>query len=407
MKRWLRISLIGLGLLGIASAITVWAVVRSWRSNFEEEVRRLEQAGVPVEPGRMAPPPVPDAENAALLIVDAARLLDALKDEDKPELDGLPDEEGQDPETLKPYLEKCRGALEKLDEALRRPRCRFPIDYAAGLEAELHGVSSSVEFARLLHARAVLSLRAGDRAAAARDLRSILRLSECLSQEPMLICQLIRYSVVGEAFDLLKRDRLELPEQEWKDLAAAFEAPAFADAYARSFLMERAVAIDVCRKYFIAGQILGGGRNPMPTGSVGGHLGVRSAAKYLRDMARAIELVRKPYVEARVGEVELQIDVERRRSVIDFLSLLLWPAVASSHQHEAAAEARCRMGAAFCRIKAAGRLPETLEVADPCTGKPLRYKRLEKGFELRSPGPNQADDGGAEDDLVLKSPTTK
>jgi len=404
MKRRLWIGLIGLGLLGVASAITVWSVVRSWRSNFEDAVRRLDQDGAPVEPGRMAPPQVPDAENAALLIVEAARLLDALKDEDKPELDGLPDEEGQDPETLKPYLEKCRGALEKLDEALRRPRCRFPIDYAAGVEAELHGVTSIVEFARLLHARAVLLLRAGDRAAAAQDLRSILRLSESLSQEPMLICQLIRYSVVGEAFDLLKRDRLVLPEQEWKNLAAAFEAPAYGDVFARSFLMERAVAIDVCRKYFIAGQVPGGGRNAMRTGSAGGHLGVRSATKYLRDIARAIELVRKPYVEARAGEAELQNDVERGRSVTDFLSLLLWPAVVRSHQREAAAEAQCRMAAAFCRIKAAGLVPETFEVADPCTGKPLLYKRLEKGFELRSPGPNQADDGGAEDDIVLKSP---
>jgi hypothetical protein len=168
--------------------------------------------------------------------------------------------------------------------------------------------------------------------------------------------------------------------------------------------MERAVAIDVCRKYFISGQVPGGGKSPIGTGSPGGHLGVRSAGKYLRDIARAIELVRKPYAEARNGEVELRKDVERERGVTDFLSLLLWPSIERSHQNEAAAEARCRMAAAFCRIKAAGRIPESLEAADPCTGKPLLYRRLEKGFELRSPGPNQADDGGAEDDLVLKSP---
>jgi len=404
MKLWLRISLIGLGLLVVASWITVWAVARSWHRDFDGEVRRLEESGAPVEPGRMAPPPIPDDENAALLIVEAGHLLEAGGEDDKPDWDELPDEEGQDPENLKPYLEKCRGALDKLAEALRRPRCRFPINYAAGLEAELPGISSLVGFARLLNARAVLSLRAGDRAAAARDLRSILRLSEGLSQEPMLVCQLIRYVLVEQAFTLLKRDRLDLPEQEWKELAAVFETPSFGDVFARSYLMERAVAIDVCRKYFFSGQLPGGGKNPAGTGWIAGLIGARSGTSYLREIGRAIELVRKPYAEARAGEIELQKDIERSRGMTDVLSRLLLPAILRAHQNEAAAEARCRMAAAFCRIKAGGRVPDALEVADPCTGKLMLYRRLDGGFELRSIGPNQTDDGGAEDDIVLKSP---
>jgi hypothetical protein len=404
MKPWLRNALIGLGLLALASWVTVWAVARSWRADFDEEVRRLEREGAPVEPAQLAPPPVPDGENAALLIVEAARLLDALKDEDKPDLwDSLPDEEGQDPEGVKPYLEKCRGALEKLDEGLRRPRCRFPVDYAAGIEAELPGITSLVRFARLLNARAVFSLRAGDSAAAAKDLKSLLRLSEGVSQEPMLVSQLIRYAVVDWAFDLLKRDRLVLPEPEWKDLAAAFEAPSFGDAFARAYLMERAVAIDACRKYFLSGQLPGGGKRSAEMGWLAGVVGARSGTRYLREIGRAIGLVRKPYAEARAAEIELENTIARSRSVADVVSLVFLPAISRAHRNEASAEARCRMAAAFCRIKAGGRVPDSLELADPCTGKPTLYKRLDAGFELRSPGPNQTDDGGKEDDIVLKA----
>jgi hypothetical protein len=403
MKLWLRIALIGLGVLLLAPWITVWALTRSWRRDFEDEVGRLEQSGAPVAPGRMAPPEVPDGENAAPLIIEASRLLDALKDEDKPDWDELPEEEAKDPESLKPYLEKCRGALAKLDEALRRPRCRFPVDYAAGLEAELPGITSLGDFARLLNARAVFSLRAGDPAGAARDLRSILRLSECVSEEPLLVAQLIRYLLIEQAFDLLKRDRLKLPEQEWKDLAAAFEAPPLRDAFARAYLMERAVAIDACRKYFLSGQLPGGGKMSAGGGWFAGVFGARSGARYLREIGRAIELVRKPYPEARAGEMELENDIARSRGVTDIVSLLFLPAVSRAHQREAAAEARCRMAAAFCRIKAGGRVPESLEVIDPCSGKPMAYRRLEGGFELRSVGPNEKDDGGGEDDIVLKA----
>ena len=69
----------------------------------------------------------------------------------------------------------------------------------------------------------------------------------------------------------------------------------------------------------------------------------------------------------------------------------------------ARAQAMQRAAAAFCRIKAEGRVPGTLEVIDPLTGKPMIYRRTDKGFELRSVGLSPRD-GGSGDDIVLKSP---
>jgi hypothetical protein len=170
--------------------------------------------------------------------------------------------------------------------------------------------------------------------------------------------------------------------------------------------MERAVAIHVCRKYFIEGK-LPGEKTPVDTGWIGAVFGARSGSSYLREMGRAMELVKKPYAEARAGEVALEGDIARSRGVTDILSHLLLPAISRAHQNEAAAETRCRMAAAFCRIKAGGRVPDTLELPDPCSGKTMGYTRRDGGFELRSPGPNQTDDGGKEDDIVLKAAARK
>ena len=69
--------------------------------------------------------------------------------------------------------------------------------------------------------------------------------------------------------------------------------------------------------------------------------------------------------------------------------------------NEARSEAQQQMAAAFCRIKAEGRIPESLELRDPCSGSPFVYTRVDGGFELRSPGPGQQADGS--DHIVLKT----
>jgi hypothetical protein len=404
VKTWLRRILCGLGLLLVTGWISVWALGRTWRREFDEEVRRLEQSGAPVKASQLAPPPIPDEQNAALPIAEAALLLEALQKENEADWDQLSDEEGPDFEFLKSTLGKCREPLDKLALALGRPRCRFPVDYAAGCQAKNDALRGLLGFARALNARALLSLEAGDSAAAARDLRLILRLSECLSNEPFLVSQLVRYVIVERAFEVLKRDRLDLPADEWKDLSSAFEKQSLGEDFVRAFLMERATAIDLCRNYFFLGRVprsLVG--EPSDMGSFAALVFAKSGLNHLRVMGRAIDLVRRPYVEARLGERQLRREVELAHGAANIVTGLLLPAMLPAHQKEARAEAQLRMAGAFCRIKADGRIPESLELGDPCTGKSFLYTQAEGGFELRSPGLNLKDDGRDEDEMLLKT----
>jgi len=402
VKIWLRLLLIGLAAIIGISGLSFWMVARSWRREFNDELRRLEQNGSPICASQLAPPPVPDENNAALLIAEAGLLLKGSEEDEEPDWDSLSKEEGLDLESLRAFVAKRKTALEKLVGALNRPYCRFPLDYSKGLLAEVPHVSTLMSFARALNARTLLSLRAGDHAASLRDLRLTLRLSGCLAGEPLLVSQLVRYVIFDRAFEILKMDLLALSPEEWKALAQAFRAATFGGEFARSFEMERASAIDLCRTYYFEGK-QGEGAAKIPVGGWVLPLFAAKAGTYhLRVMERAIILARQPYPKARGGELALKRELESDPRWYELLTRLLLPAILRAHGSEARAEAQQEMAAAFCLIKADGRIPESLELMDPRTGFPFLYARIDGGFELRSPGPGQKTNDET-DRIVLKT----
>jgi hypothetical protein len=401
MKVWLKRSALVLGLLLVLVVSMFWLVVRGWRREFEQEVAALKAAGVPVHSSMLAPPPVPEEENAAPLLAKAATLLEGLEDPPGNDWVDLSAEEGLDEKNLREYVTRRRAILDKVAEALARPQCRFPVDYGRGCQIDNPRTRDLMRFAGILNARAVLELRAGDSAAAARDLRLMIRLSECLAIEPLLISQLVRLVILERAFDVLKKDRLDLSPAEWRELGRLFEAPTFREVLAAAFEMERAVAIESCRTCYFRGKLPAEGREPSDMGWMSGLLMIKSGPHCLRMIGRVIALIRQPYAESRPAELQLTREHQQSTRWNELLSRLILPAFLRIHGREAGAETNQRMAAAFCRIKADGRIPESLEVVDPCTGKLLIYLKESGGFQLRSPGPDQKDDGGEKDDIIL------
>ncbi|MEO6846487.1 MAG: type II secretion system protein GspG, partial [Chthoniobacterales bacterium] len=83
-----------------------------------------------------------------------------------------------------------------LYKAAEKPDARFPTQYEKNYEAPLPHLSSIMSLSQMLSLRSVAYMEAGDSRAAARDLRLILRLSDSLAREPLLIAALIRFSAV-------------------------------------------------------------------------------------------------------------------------------------------------------------------------------------------------------------------
>ncbi|MFH1924382.1 MAG: hypothetical protein ABIP48_31405 [Planctomycetota bacterium] len=96
-------------------------------------------------------------------------------------------------------------------EALRRPKCRFPVDYQAGFTADLSWIDVVRICARLEAVRAFESLAGGDVDAAVESLEAMFRLAACLAAEKLTTARLEGAFVRAEALAVL-RGIVEYPE---------------------------------------------------------------------------------------------------------------------------------------------------------------------------------------------------
>jgi hypothetical protein len=105
-----------------------------------------------------------------------------------------------------------------------------------------------------------------------------------------------------------------------------------------------------------------------------------------------------------------EIETRARKGFYIFSAMLL-PSMSGVANRDAATRARLRTALASLalerwRLAHDGTLPERLDdlvpqflpsvPADPFDGKPLRFKKLERGYCIYSVGPNRQDDGGKE-----------
>ncbi len=123
MKRWgcLILIVIGVGLFA------VYLVTRkNEKERYEEAVQKLREAGEPTDPAELAPPPVPESENAEPLIrIMVERLAELEKTHGSfYELQGEPG--------LEDLLDAAAPLLREIDEALRRPSYRVDADWSLG-----------------------------------------------------------------------------------------------------------------------------------------------------------------------------------------------------------------------------------------------------------------------------------
>src|ERR1041385_6171649 len=186
-RRWPLVLLFGF--LVLAGADQTYRLVI--HAKVQRELSALRQEGFPLNVRELQHwrPAVPDQENAALRIMEAADSLALGPDASaRDKLPGRAGELGPDErETLKTMLTNNAPALEAAHLAAHLKQSRFPIDYSRGPNTLLPHLAKLKSIALLLRAEATVSSEEGRPDLAVQSNIDGVSLARSLDADPLLI----------------------------------------------------------------------------------------------------------------------------------------------------------------------------------------------------------------------------
>jgi hypothetical protein len=169
-------------------------VCRHYQGKVDAKLRQLKAAGLPIGGTDLQPPPVPEAQNAAPLYLEAADLVEpksgaALKPPDAYNAKGPPTPD--DVKAIAEFVGHFDDALELIHEATNRPQCQFAVDWSDPPAALFPHLARMRAVARFLRAEAMVASHRGDEAEALERVRMGFVASRQLSGEAVLITALV------------------------------------------------------------------------------------------------------------------------------------------------------------------------------------------------------------------------
>jgi hypothetical protein len=323
------------------------------------------------------------------------------------------------------YLADNAEPLRLLHVGTSVSRCRYPVDLTKGFEAPLAHLNKVRNSAKLLALECILQSEDGNGESATKTIIDGFRFAGSIEQEPLLISQLVRIACQGITLSGLERmlNRTTPTDTELSQIAAVASEAEASETVIRGFVGEMACHDAIFRTSVsnFAGWVAEGWLwtplNTKKTYIVAPLIALYRATglmdidqlSYLRGMEGYIEACRKP-LPLRLSASESCRTNAENLPRWRFLSKMFLPALSNCHVKEAGAVARLRAARIALMIEryrlANGELPNSLGdlvsklvdaiPADPFDGKPLRYKKLAKGYVVYSVGENGKDDGGDE-----------
>ena len=311
-------------------------------------------------------------------------------------------------------------ALAKMREAIKLPESRYPVDYSPGPATPLSHLSELHILAEVVRYESLLANESGDTTNTAAAIGNLVEMAQTLDQEPDLIAQLVRISLIAIAENSLEHclNIINLNESELARLASAFSGADNTHLMARALIGDRAINVPVFQlarsKSKSAVELVEGAQQ------VGGFststldpwlireprffqltgFWDRDFLFYLNTFETNIALDNFPPPKSLVAADNFKKVDETVGRNNYYLSKMLLAALSSAITKEASSFACLRTSIAAIAIErfrlAHGQLPNTLNELvpqflstvpdDPFDGQPLRYHRLDKGYVIYSIG---------------------
>jgi hypothetical protein len=381
-------------------------------------------------------PQVPPSENGAIVLGKAFASLSDRSDpsrssHDKSTVHSPQDDSPADPQTpnVEDYLNGNDDALALLHAASNIPRSRFPIDLSRLSISPYPHWGNLIRSAHLLETEAVNNVEHASPQLATVSVESLFAVSQSLAKEPLVRSYLARMDcqgiAVGSLQNLLSKTRLS--DADLDALRVTLERADDQRGLARAFIGQRCIgihgfnlmreafdltALPAARRYPLSQRILVSFdvffSSPAYLYDLCGFL-QWDKLQYLRLMDRYIETAQTAFPQRIATAQALHRSLDQQGPLHAFSRAWLrgmnGPRVILKDANITAQIRAARVAIAVEQFRLAhDQLPLSLAElgssgtgelpADPFDGRPLRYKRLPRGYAVYSVGEDATDDGG-------------
>ena len=431
LKRSILVSFLVTGVLTGMIGISAYA------STVKDELQKLRQAGIPTTVEELNLPEIPDEENGALMYREVFELMDSLGQKHQMEWDHILRKVCAEEWNTVPSEDKNKvvdlilqspdfARIYQLLEKASRMECRFLTeeDYRKASAMLLPHLKHLRNCGRLLAAKAKIEAANGEIDKALSTSLTGLRIAKSLSNEPVLISQLIRIALdnitlanleeileKGEGSVTLYQSLIDEIKDERKTKVTHYalgemvifgmqEFPRLRKGSKEEF-QEGLLWMDEMDEKEKEALVKIYQENP-------GKFWDEQQRIYLETMSKVFSLTEKPYLEVREQLERFDDELARLPKEKAILTQMLAPAVHGAYTQEARLDAmlgNAELALALKIYKAKndryptelaqlvpGVIPELPK--DPFTGKDYVYKKRDEGFIIYSLAENQEDDGG-------------
>lgn len=424
MKKYRKRIIIILTSILLVLFVAVTALNFTSGRRVKKMLQEIRDAGEPLTLAEMAPPEIPDNENAAIPLEIAGKLLKqsaAEKDLGGNTLgelhQALLDENTRDQaiDALRNILDKNQEALLYLDQATALDKCRFDLDY--DIEDVIGVIIPNVNArtsARILVVRALLLAATGQPDQAFDSIRQIFVISSFFKDA---FCLIDTNTTVGlnkiGTDGLQKIVSLSTPSpRSCHRLIDALQKAKQTINMHRSFCGERLFGIGAFKRikksnrWVVApdtNNLLTIFLSSIPQQLIPDFVVDYNYIHYLKIMDQMVASAKKPYLESKNDFLAIDKQVISIPKTLP-IARMLTPALSRAMYRKAANAAR--LGATEIALRLIiyrvenGNFPKTLEMLnediplDPYKNKSFLYRRGDEGFVVYSVGENLIDDGG-------------
>jgi len=417
--RWVYLLILGV--------VVVVGVICLFRWRLKRQLRRridaIREAGYPVTCAELDEwYSIPeDAENAAEVILQAVwHFRKPQRPEDIPvvgsaEMPGRTESLSDETSKLvEEYLAENKQALAIVTEAVGIEHSRYPISLNEGLYSLMPYLSDVRDMAKLLKLAAVSHAENKQAGRAVASVESIFAVAHSLSEEPVIISQLVLVVCEAIGVSAIERtlNRVELSDEQLAELSRVIAEAGEGSGFSKAMAGERCGVLEVFREPDkLDPRLFGGGRlrGVILTAYKTAGLTTRGAIVYLDfvdEFAKANQVAEHKRIEA-AKAIEARLD---ENSAVHMIVRMLMPTYSHIVKTDLGVKATlraARVGLAIERYRlGVGKVPDTLAELvpayldavpmDPFDGEEIRYRRLEEGYVAYSVGEDLSDDGGRE-----------